>query len=201
MSSPPVSKTDQEDSDRSTAPDIDALTAFYRQQWDDIYHQDSLDWRIMTVLLTAIGAFSTIITFAQQNIQFQSISIPFSVMLGLVAVTLAFYGVWMTLRSWTNLQFKIANIRNAERAMCIEHLVTEHTHITGTKREFLVRLARSRRAALLLVYTSTMAVPISVLLAPSQLNTLLVVILSLLIASGFAVIALYFHASDYLRRF
>ena len=185
----------------SNPPDINALTAFYSQQWDDIYHQDSLDWRIMTVLLTAVGAFSTIITFAYRNLEFPLISIPFSLILGLVAVTLAFYGVWMTLRSWVNLQFRIANIRNAERAMRIEHLVNERTQIPRTGRRFVSRFARSRRAPLLLVYLLAMAVPVSVLLPLLQLNTLHSVILSLLIASGIVAFALYVQTSDYLGHF
>jgi hypothetical protein len=91
----------------------DNLTEFYKQQFVEIYHLDTLDWRVALILFPTFGGFFGVLGYLNilsattsevLTLGFNSFR-AFSVFLAF----LAFYGMWSVSRNhvWLNIRTKI----------------------------------------------------------------------------------------------
>ena len=187
-----------------------AVIAFYNQQWRDIHDSDVLDWRIMTVLLTVIAAFSAVIGIqlgeqgqSPQTAQQPSLLPLFpsvSVLLGLIALTLAFYGMWMTLRSYHVLQLKMESITRAEKQMRVDDLAPQTFKKAETAGQFLSAFAVSRRFPLFVAYFLLSALPVAALLQQRGLDLTVATSRSLFLSLSLAIFATYVQTTDYIKK-
>lgn len=164
----------------------------------------------MTVLLTVTAAFSAIIgvQLGARGGQLQTAQ-PFSVLysltlipafLGLIALALAFYGMWMTLRSYAVVQLKMESIRKAEEQMGVSHLVTQKFELPKTGKGFLSTFIVSRRSPLFIVYVLLSIAPVAALTQLLGPDPILAVVLSLAISFSLAIIAIYVQTRDYVKK-
>lgn len=157
----------------SEKPSEDSLIAYYKQQFIEIYHLDTLDWRIALVLLPAFGAFFAVLGFLKsfgpptQDLLIQGVK-AFS----WLSMLLAFYGMWTVARNQVWLGIRVKLIEEAEKAMKVDKIwskVVEQTKFS---------LLTGRRIPLFLIYVFLLGISSSVAFASSIENWTFNLILS-----------------------
>jgi len=113
---------------------------------------------------------------------------------------LAFYGMWMTLRSYAVVQLKMESIRNAEEEMGVSDLVAPKFRLANCCKQFLSDFRVSRRFPLFLVYSLLLALPLAALFQWWRFDVILALGLSLAISLVLAIYAIYVQTRDYVDK-
>jgi len=140
--------------------DKEAKIAFYREMWNDVRHSDTLDWRIMVVLLPIYTSIFGLGIYFQVT--------PYMTLLVLIInVPLAWYGLQMTLRSYVRMIGCFISIKFVERVLKLDAYVSQGIVPPQCETDFLSKFSRSRRFPLFITYA------ILLLALPGGLSVLL----------------------------
>jgi len=138
---------------------MDAKIAFYQQQWQDIYHMDMLDWRVIAV-------FGSLITFSDIVQILIPVMFPrviemedwywFIFFANLINFWLAVYGMWSVVKDQVYMLIKMLQIQKVEKDMNLSNYVLKRMregNFPKNKFDFTKRMFKtSRRGPLVIIY-------------------------------------------------
>lgn len=187
--------------------DIRALISFYDQKWEDIRQSDNLDWRIMVVLLPIYTSIFGIAFYFSTSLY------PIFLVVT-VNSCLAWYGMWMTIRSYVKMLNALIDITQVERELKLGGLVSQTGSMPSDSWSFLKKFSVSRRFPLFVTYSILMfSIPIGLSflfenilmnnsvthLGPFSLFGYMGFLIGSIIWLFLTVTVIYFQVNDYLE--
>jgi len=148
-------------------PSEDAKVAFYKQQFEEIHHFDTLDWRIALILSPTLGAFFAVLSFLEALVptvpmdRFLTLGIEGFKAFSIFVMIISFYGMWMVARNAAHLHIRVKVVKRAEEAMGVGMIFSD------VVKDSPLAFITGRRTPLFFVYVFAWHSALSVLLADS----------------------------------
>ena len=132
------------------------LVSLYSQQWEQIRHLDSIDFRMMALLPIVVGVLTLGIRFLDGTNP--EISKSLLLVVAVIIIGISFAGCYATFRNWLCYmrRFSILNALEREMGMVESHIIKESIQFSFPKgyKGFNKMFMKSARFPLTILYSS-----------------------------------------------
>jgi len=131
--------------------DSDQIVAYYKQQFAEIYHLDTLDWRVALILFPTFGGFFGVLGYLNvlSATSHELLTLGFGAFRAFswFLAFLAFYGMWSVSRNYVWLTIRTRLIKKIEEKMKVSEIWN------AVVKESKLSLITSRKIPLFFIYS------------------------------------------------